>query len=392
MKIALSPLLKLSLFTVGCFCSTSKIAIAQVTTDGTTGTTVTVDGNNFEINNGTTNGNNLFHSFQDFSVPGGGQAFFNNAPEISNILSRVTGGNISNIQGAIRANGSANLFLINPAGIVFGENASLDIGGSFYGSTADSILFEDGEFSAVNNLNTPILTVNAPIGLNLRNNPNPITNRSFAQDIDGNFVGLEVRSGQTIGLIGGDVNFEAGEATARGGNIEIGGLSEAGTVSLNENGSLSFPENISRANLSFDNAADIDVRGTGGGNITINANNLQLTDGEFGGSILRAGITADSTAIDAQAGDIVINATENITLDNIIILNQVDFGGVGNSGNITITTGSLNLINGGDIRASTFGQGDAGSINILTRDTINLDGEDKLRRIYIALTKSPLFF
>ncbi len=101
-----------------------------------------------------------------------------NAESISNIFSRVTGRNISNIDGLIRANGSASLFLINPAGIIFGENARLDIGGSFYGSTASSILFEDGEFSAADLANPPLLTVNAPIGLGFRDHPGDIVNRS----------------------------------------------------------------------------------------------------------------------------------------------------------------------------------------------------------------------
>ena len=118
--------------------ATSRIAIAQVTSDGTVNTEVTTDGNVAEITGGETRGDNLFHSFQDFSVPTNNEAFFNNANDIANIFSRVTGGNISNIDGLIRANGSANLFLVNPSGILFGENASLDIGGSCYGSTADS--------------------------------------------------------------------------------------------------------------------------------------------------------------------------------------------------------------------------------------------------------------
>ena len=157
--------LGLSFCTIGFLYASSTQA--QVTSDGTVDTQVTQDGNVAEITGGETRGGNLFHSFQNFSVVTGNEAFFNNADNISNIFSRVTGGNISNIDGALRANGSANLFLINPAGIIFGENARLDIGGSFYGSSASRVLFEDGEFSAVDNLNEPILTINAPIGLGL---------------------------------------------------------------------------------------------------------------------------------------------------------------------------------------------------------------------------------
>ena len=386
MKKALFFPLQVGLCTIVSLLTTGSIVQAQVTSDGTVNTIVTPNENVDEITGGETRGDNLFHSFQDFSVNTGNEASFNNADSISNIFSRVTGGNLSNIDGLIRAN-DANLFLINPAGILFGAGARLDLGGgSFYGSTADSILFEDGEFSATDLDNPPLLTVNAPIGLGFRDNPAEIVNRSFAQNSADEFVGLEVLSGQTLALIGGDIRFEAGQATARGGNIEIGGLSEAGIVSFNENGSLSFPDDVAKANITLSNAADIDVRGTGGGNITINSQNLDLTAGEFGSSSIRAGITPDSTSAEAQAGNIAINVTENITLDDSRITNQVDSGGVGNSGNITITTGSLEAINGGDIDASTFGQGNAGAVEITATGDLTFDGEiQKVFRVVLLV-------
>ncbi|MEO0935536.1 MAG: filamentous hemagglutinin N-terminal domain-containing protein, partial [Cyanobacteria bacterium J06641_2] len=151
---------------------------AQVVEDGTLPTRVqTTDNLNFNIdsiNNQNRVGGNLFHSFKEFSIPTGGSAIFNNSTDVVNIINRVTGGNISNIDGLIKASGNANLFLINPAGIVFGKNARLDIGGSFFGSTAESIKFADDiEFSAIDITTKPLLTINVPLGLQMGSNSAP---------------------------------------------------------------------------------------------------------------------------------------------------------------------------------------------------------------------------
>ena len=378
MQKALSTLLQICLYALGFSFTTSQVLLAQVTPDNSVvDTQVTQDGNIAEITGGQTSGGNLFHSFQDFSVQTGNEAFFNNANDISNILSRVTGGNISNIDGLIRANGSASLFLINPAGIIFGGGARLDIGGSFYSSTASSILFEDGEFSAADLENPPLLTVNAPIGLGFRNEPGDIVNRSIAGNSE-ETVGLEVSPGNSITLLGGNINLDAGNITAKGGRIELGSLFQAGTVDLAEDGSLNFPENINKADITLSNFADVDVTGTGGGNITINARNFNLEAEESGSSSIRAGIISESDFIDTQAGDIIINTTGNITLDNSVILNQVSNGGVGNSGNIKIATASMFLTNGAGISASTLGQGNAGNIVVDADQNLVFNGENSL--------------
>ena len=357
-------------------CLIPLAAKAQVTPDGTTSTTVNQNGNNYTVEQGDRIGGNLFHSFEQFSVPTSGSAGFNNAADVANIFSRVTGGDISNIDGLLSASGAANLYLINPNGIIFGENARLDLGGSFFASTADSLLFDNNaEFSAVDPQAPPLLEVSIPIGLSFRDNPGNIVNRSSAQNAEGDFVGLEVLSGSTLALVGGNINFESGIAFARGGNIELGGLSEAGIVAIEEDGGLIFSKDIAKANVSLSNFADVDVQSTGGGNITINAQNLSLESGELGRSFIRAGISSESNSAEAQAGDIIINVAENIALDNSQIINDVSSGGVGNSGDITITTSSLEVINGGEVSATTFGRGNAGSVGIEAIKNVIVDGQ-----------------
>ncbi len=257
------------LATLGCLIPLT--AKAQVTPDNTTSTTVNQDGNNFTIEQGDRVGDNLFHSFNEFSVPTLGSAAFNNAGDIANIFSRVTGSSISSIDGLLSANGAANLFLINPNGIIFGKNASLNLGGSFFASTADSLLFEGNtEFSAVNPQAPPLLEVSIPIGLNFRDDTGDIVNSSIAPDPTANTpVGLQVQPGKNISFIGGDVSFDGGIISASGGKVELGGLSAAGKVGINSNGTLSFPDAVVRSDVSLSNEALVNVLGDVGGSIGV---------------------------------------------------------------------------------------------------------------------------
>ena len=377
--ISLLPLVTFS-------CLIPLTAKAQVTPDGTTSTTVNQDGNNFTINQGDRRGDNLFHSFDEFSVPTLGSAAFNNVNSIANIFSRVTGSSISNIDGLISANGAANLFLINPNGIIFGQNASLNLGGSFFASTADSLLFEgDTEFSAVNPQAPPLLEVSIPIGARFRDNPKDIVNQSAI-----NNVGLQVLSGKNLTLLGGDINFETGRATARGGSIYLGGLAEAGIVNIDGNGSLSFSENITKADVDFFNRAIIDVASEEGGLINIDAHDINL----FDGSRIIGGLIATGVDIpNAESGDININAANDVTLDGIntatnlnsAIQNNVESEAVGNSGDININAKNLFVNNGAQIqtlvRRRNFreqglgaGNGNAGNINIDVSDAVAVSG------------------
>ena len=367
------------------------MSLAQVTSDNTVNTQVTQDGNAAEITGGETRGGNLFHSFQDFSVPTGNEASFNNADTIENIFSRVTGGNISNIDGLIRANGGADLYLINPTGIIFGENARLDIGGSFLGSTSTSILFENGEFSAADLENPPLLTVNAPIGLGFREQPGDIINRSTA---DG--MGLRVSTGQNISLVGGNINLEGGLITAPGGRVTLGGLSTAGAIALNKNINFSSPEAVERGDISLSDGAAVNVRADGGGDINITASSFEAEGGSRiftgtrgqgdAGNINITTETLDltegsrifaSTFGEGNAGNIEINVSEQFTMrDESQIDSQLQPGAVGNAGNITIDVANQFLIEGGSTVTSAAeprAVGNAGNIEINTGSQIITD-------------------
>ena len=405
-----------------------------------------VTGNpNFQIDGGARRGGNLFHSFEQFSVPTGGSAFFNNAADVQNILTRVTGGSISNIDGLIRANGTANLFLLNPNGILFGPNASLNIGGSFVATTANALGFPNGEvFSsdAKSPLPSQLLTVNPnalffnqltqkPIIVQSRFNEMVFNESSF------NGTGLHVPPGQNLLLVGGAIQLESGEPfiptsspgrsfftllnprrdiqldggwlISPGSHVELGAVGGVGTVGLSTASSdwqLTIPDGVPRADISFSNGSGIYAVGTSG-SIRMLAQNINISK-----SLLRMGIPNDSTLPDSSTEEMELNATGSITmsqsllenrllgvgtlgsvnlsagdrvsLDHTDVYNRVQPTGIGNTGDINITTGSLSLINAAQLVSATDGQGNGGSININARDTVSFD----FSRIY-NVVQSP---
>ena len=196
------------------FCSHAQ---AQITPDQTLGqeaSRIRAELNNDFIDGGAIRDSNLFHSFQEFSIDEGRGAYFTNPGGVNNIFSRVTGGNISEILGTLGVLGNANLFLLNPNGIIFGENASLDVNGSFIASTADSLVFGDEfAFSASNPTQVPpLLTINLIPGLQYG------TNNSQSTII--NSGNLTVGDRQRLTLAGNQVT-STGSLTAPGGTIKI---------------------------------------------------------------------------------------------------------------------------------------------------------------------------
>ncbi|MER3491285.1 MAG: hypothetical protein C4323_02510 [Mastigocladus sp. ERB_26_2] len=241
--------------------------------------------------------------------------------------------------------------------------------------------------------------MNIPIGLRFRDNPGNITNQSIAVDNSGNPVGLQVQKGNSLALVGGDVNLlDGGRLTAAGGRIELGGLAQAGTVGLETNSntfSLNFPSNILLSNVTLANDARVAVRGNGGGDIAVNTNIFTATNGgrlvggiegtatkkggditvksnEFnisgvGRSGLGAGIYQQLVAnASGDAGNININTNSfNASLD-ARVENNILSGGRGSAGDINITAKSLSLTNDAQVRGivEAGGNGKASNINI----------------------------
>src|SRR5579883_628603 len=345
---------------------------------------VTVNGSVSNITGGTQAGRNLFHSFQQFSVPTGGRAFFNNGLDIQNIISRVTGGSASNIDGIIQANGTANVFLLNPSGIVFGRNASLNIGGSFVATTANAIQFGNlGFFSASNpDAPSPLLTINPSALLFNQQSSNGITNRSQADagiSPEGDRTnGLRVPDANSILLVGGSINLDGGRLRAYGGHVELAGLAAPGSVGLNVAGttlSLNVPDNVQRADVSLTNNSAVSVVGAGGGDVTINAHNLDIN----GSSQVQAGMGSGLGTQNSQAGDIKINATGTVTLNQTSsISNTVAQKAQGNAGNINIQASDISIINQTSnpaLDTESDGQGHAGNVSLSATGSIFLTGQ-----------------
>jgi len=348
--------------------ASSTPAIAQIIPDNTlpVNSTVPVGCTNCLIQGGTLRGANLFHSFLEFNVGNNQRVFFAN-PGVERILTRVTGTNPSQIRGVLGVDvGNADLFLINPNGIVFGPNARLAIAGSFVATTATGLLFDNGfTFSAVNpQAQAPLLTVNLPIGLQYGNNPKAIQVDRSA---------LQVPSGETLALVGGNVDILGARLRTLGGRLELGGLSEAGVIGLSERGSgigFTFPSTGNRANITITDSLIETMTQTIGGEAVFNARTVEVSRSQMYGGVIPGSVNANR-----QAGDITINATESVQLTDAptLITNSVFPGAVGNSGNLNINTRSLILLKSAQIGTTTMGRGNAGKVNIHASETVTID-------------------
>jgi filamentous hemagglutinin family protein len=358
----------------------AQATMAQVVIDRTVPSNVTsLDNLNFTIDAGGRSGNNLFHSFSQFSVPTNGSAVFNNAPDVQHIFSRVTGGTVSNIDGLLQANGTANLFLLNPNGILFGPNARLQIGGSFLGTTATSIQFADNtEFSATNP--QPLLTMSVPTGVQMGNQPALIQAQGSGYTNRGNFITrspaspeLAVQPGKTLALVGGNLDLNGFMLTAPQGQIVLGSTSAPGEVRLMANSqgfSFSYEQGQAFGDIQLAQKSLLDVSGLPAGSIHLQGRNIRLTDGS---------IALGQNYGDQPGGAIRLQATANIDFSGLNSDASITSGvrsesfGLGRSGDISLVSPRLSISQGARFNTVTNSIATGGNVQV-TAATIELSG------------------
>ena len=435
-----TPTLALSIALLALSTALGDSALAQITPDSTLGAEgsnvrLTVDSNNAPIDlieGGAIRGANLFHSFEQFNIGDGQSAYFDNPDGIRLIMGRVTGGESSNILGTLGVLGDADLFLMNPNGVVFGPNASLDLNGSFLATSSSSLIFENGyQFSATNPTAPPLLTVTVPVGLQFGETAGSIRNQSQASRFFPDFglslnVGLEVSPGNTLALVGGGITMQGGLITVLDGRIEIGSVAENSRVNLqpidtgwalsyesiqnfrdiefiqqqptiDESDSI-FPSLINATGEGEDNILNMQGRNIflkdgslilgSGVNMTVTASETVELVGAFSASASPfngvASLLANETIGAGDAGNITINAKRLIVQDGGVVSTQAIAEVINNEriptsgpgGNLTVNASeSVELMgNGSGLSTATRGAGAAGSLTINTRKLIIQNG------------------
>ncbi len=319
------------------------------------------------IEGGALRGTNLFHSFEQFNVGEGRITYFLNPSGTENVVSRVTGGNPSQILGTLGLLDNANLFLINPNGIIFGSNATLDVAGSFVATTANAIEFgNQGIFSASAPDVPPVLTVNPSAFFFNQTVTRPIVNRSPV---------LQVREGNSLLLLGGDVELAGGSLFAPSGRLELGAVAGRGTIGLTVEGNnlrLSFPNGVARADISLTDGARVE---TNRGDIQLSGRRVTLADGS---QILA------NTLGSEPGGNITVTASEFVRVIGISPDGQFRSGlftkseAAGAAGNLRIATGRLIVRDGAQVSASTSGEGQGGMLDVTASQSVEVTRGSRL--------------
>lgn len=397
------------------FLLAAELAIAQINLDGSLGARVPLVGPDIRIGAelGTTRGGNLFHSFSDFNLRAGERATFTGPTGLANVIARVTGGGASFIDGGLRSEvAGANLFFINPAGVVFGPNSALRVDGSFHVSTADYLRFADGNrFDARSTSNT-VLSAAPPAAFGfLTDRPADISFlgarariASLATD-----VGLQAGDGADLTVTGGNLIFGNGRAADGalggawlrnlGGKMALTSVASQGEVALP--GSAS-PDTVLRAGA-IAMSGDTYIEQFEGGGVAIRAGRFEMS--ERAAIVVGTQIRANAGAVSIAAQEVSIRDAARVSSDALgsvagaaiefRVRDGIDIVGVrdpqvgsalvistasadGPGGQLRFDTGRLSLSGTGAIVAQNASNGTSASIQIRAGDSLTLSGNARI--------------
>jgi filamentous hemagglutinin family protein len=345
------------------------------------------------ITGGAKRGSALFHSFSKFNVRKGSAAYFTSQPGIRNIISRITGNSESRINGILGVEGNANLFFINPNGIIFGHGAKLDLNGSFTATTASSIEFGKYSYSALNKNQVPLIKLNVPTGLSFKTKPSKIIVRGEGHNITqaGNVIapnrgvgqsqtGLRVNPGKTISLLAGDIVLSGGLITAPSGYINLASIN-TGSVSFTQGfKGLDYSLVTKFGNITFERQALADSSGLEKGFISVFGNKITFKD---------ASLVINSNLGSQTGGLITINAKDTLNILGESRFNKPLANGRlisrgiisqtfdGDGSVIRVNAKKIYVDQSGAIIATTFGKGVGGNLH-LDADEFTIAGSSGL--------------
>ncbi len=413
-----------------CYLISVLTCSAQISTDGTLGSEVNITGPAYSITDdlGQVRGTNLFHSFKEFNVNVGESATFSGAASIENIIGRVTGGLPSTINGELASTiNGANVFLLNPYGVMFGPYATLNIPGSFHVSTGDSLKFEDGSVFFANPVQASVLSIAKPEAFGfLTDNPGPISIES---------AHIFGSSGETLSFVGGDIdvtgNYRQAQVWVDGGKVQIVSVGNAGDISLqspsvltdaagetgvvtlsnayvsSEDYSGSYPDGsviIRGGKIEIDKTAvytgGYSSSDASGLSLDMEAASLiQLSNGSAvetyayeqgrcGGGRIHAD-TIDLTGASyirtasyssGWGGDLSVTGTDGVSLAGGSYI-STSVSGTGDAGSLIICSNNISLNGSSRITTSTLAEGNGGYLSITGKESINLDGSSYISSI-----------
>ncbi len=402
---------------------------AEIITDGSMGQVTSLSGPDITIPEslGTFSGQNLFHSFQRFNIAENQSATFTGSDAIANVISRVTGGESSTIDGKLISKvGNADFFFINPSGVIFGPHASINVPAAFHVSTADVLHFSDGTVLNCTAPDTSTLTQAAPEAFGF------LGAQQASIELNGSV--LEFSPENRVSISAEDISISPvgtaeAKITSENGDIHLSAVGDSAmTVDINPSQIDSLPEDdpagLSERSQELNAENKITANGTisihggridasgntngdtngdtskyGRGNVAIQAGNLTMNNGKIVANnpgdksnesqillLINGALEMENSSYisknswgDGHAGAIEIIAKE-ITIDGQgddtgIFCQANDDESSGDAGNVTLmVSGDLTLMDGGRISTDSYAHGDAGTIAITAHD-VTLDGK-----------------